>query len=129
MTRSTLGREIGVAAWLLSLTWAPPSAAGLELCATAERDAGAAARGLVEAFRESFAREVRIPDWCFASADDYAEVADRLVELCRERPEAARAEALAFVALKAGRCAGFEAGRRSTLGSRRPGPHFGKARR
>lgn len=94
-------------------------------CPVGREEAGAAARQLVAEFREHFARDVRVPDWCFASDDDYSEVADRLLDLCSQRPASARAEALALVALKAGRCAGFEAGRRSSLGRNRQGSHLG----
>ncbi len=96
-----------------------------ESCPSTPVEAGAAARQLVAEFRRNFEQDVRVPDWCFASDDDYAEVADRLTRVCRDRPVEARADALALVALKAGRCAGFEAGRRSTLGDGRRGPRFG----
>ena len=79
------------------------------------------AREIVETFRARFGRDVRVPDWCFSSTDDYAEIAQRLVAVCRERPDDADAETLALVALKAGRCAGFEAGRRSTQGGSQRG--------
>jgi hypothetical protein len=111
---------------ILSLGLAVPSK-GAEpgACGAIADKAEATARQLVTEFREHFAQDVLVPDWCFASDDDYTEVADRLVRVCRERPEEAMAEALALVALKAGRCAGFEAGRRSTRGSDREPPHFG----
>ncbi len=95
-------------------------------CPSTPEGAGAGARQLVAEFRKNFERDVRVPDWCFASDDDYAEVADRLARVCRERPAEARADAFALVALKAGRCAGFEACRRSTLGDGRRGPRFGQ---
>ena len=79
------------------------------------------AREIVETFRARFGRDVRVPDWCFASTDDHDEIAQRLVAVCSERPGNADAEALALVALKAGRCAGFEAGRRSTQGASQRG--------
>ncbi len=105
---------------------APKLSNGGAACPSTPEEAGAAVRQLVAEFRESFERDVRVPEWCFASEDDYAEVADRLERVCRERPVEARADALALVALKAGRCAGFEAGRRSTLGDGRRGPRFGQ---
>ncbi len=104
----------------------PSLSDGEAACPSTPEEAGAAARQLVVEFRKNFEREVRVPDWCFASDDDYAEVADRLTRVCRERPVEARADALALVALKVGRCAGFEAGRRSTLGDGRRGPRFGQ---
>ena len=103
-----------------------PKLSNGEACPSAPEEARAAARQLVTEFRKNFERDVRIPDWCFASDDDYAEVADRLARVCRERPVEARADALALVALKVGRCAGFEAARRSTLGEGRHGPRFGQ---
>ncbi len=105
---------------------APKLSNGEAACPSTPEEAGAAARQLVAEFRKNFERDVRVPGWCFASDDDYAEVADRLARVCRERPVEARADALALVALKAGRCAGFEAGRRSTLGDGRRGPRFGQ---
>ncbi len=104
----------------------PKLSNGEAACPSTPEEAGAAARQLVAEFRKNFERDVRVPDWCFASDDDYAEVAARLARVCRERPVEARADALALVALKAGRCAGFEAGRRSTLGDGRRGPRFGQ---
>ena len=104
----------------------PKLSNGEATCPLTPDEAGAAARQLVAEFRKNFEQDVRVPDWCFASDDDYAEVADRLARVCRERPVEARADALALVALKRGRCAGFEAGRRSTLGDGRRGSRFGQ---
>ena len=99
---------------------------GEAACPSTPEEAGVVARQLVAEFHKNFERDVRVPDWCFATDDDYAEVADRLERVCRERPMEAQADALALVALKAGRCAGFEAGRRSTLGDGRRRPRFGQ---
>lgn len=95
-------------------------------CPATNEQANSLAHELEAEFREHFAADVRIPDWCFASDDDYREIADRLIAICGVRPASARAEGLALIALKAGRCVGFEAGRRSTLGGRRRAPVFGQ---